>query len=110
MTHKRDWSTYHHRYEYDSQFQDYIYYAGRLIAFRTTEPAVAYDRNTFTMLKHGDADVVTQWSQDYRKKLCASGFEVQAQNLEVVMSKQWDIDDLNMVIHSSGYLRTLLLP
>lgn len=73
--------------------------------------AVAFsmlDENTTVMHKMGSPDTVKRWVEETQAKYRANGLDAEAQQLVVLESDDWDVDDLNKILHISGYIATFL--
>ena len=54
------------------------------------------------------ADSVKQWVEKTRSKYRAAGLEEDASQLVVLESDEWDVEDLNKILHISGYIAAFL--
>lgn len=70
------------------------------------------DRGHALLLKHGDPADVDKYVQTYRQKLLKEGsplaLEMAAAIRSITLPTDFDVDELNRCIHSSGYLHSML--
>lgn len=66
------------------------------------EVAIALDKASGTLHKHGDPALVAKWFQHTQAKFRAAGFDDIADDL-VVISGRFALEDLNRCISTSGY-------
>lgn len=62
--------------------------------------AMAYDPDTYTLLKHGNPTMVQEWV----KKFESFGMKANI----ITFTKEHPIDEINKVLSTSGYLRYVL--
>ena len=70
------------------------------------EPAIAFDKESGTLHKHGDVALVTAWAEKARAKFRDGGFPEMADDL-VVLSGKFPLEDLNKCLSHSGYCKVL---
>jgi len=93
----------------------YFYgYSGEL-SFMTNSVAIAFDKDSYTIHKHGRPELVHSWVDSTRNKLLQSYkytgdglFKQMANYLMVIESDNWPLEDLNKVISNTGYLKLAL--
>jgi len=93
---------------------DYVFKQGNRILFRATSLAVCYSEDTqsfdkpgepnYTLLKHGDSDRVLEHARKIQTAYRDAGFPVMASEVVVIISNLWDVETLNNIISTSGYL------
>ena len=103
-----------YRYEYDRTMRDYVFKRGDRILFRATSLAVCYSHDTqiigtptepsFTLLKHGNSDYVLEHARKLQIAYRNAGFPAMASEVVVMLSDMWDVETLNKIISTSGYL------
>ena len=77
------------------------------------EVAIAYEENmeTGAMLhKHGSKERVEKWMVKFVQTLKEDGgilAEV-ADNIKMISSSKWDLEDLNRCINNTGYIKVML--
>lgn len=77
----------------------------------TETVAVAFsmlDENTTVMHKMGQPETVRQWVEETQAKYRESGLDEDANKLIVMESDEWDVEDLNKILHISGYIAAFL--
>ena len=97
-----------------------ILYRGKEVAIGFTHDADDLN-NPYTTHRHGSPATVEEWSQKTRFELHRSRFtfaaEHEGENAAAILrsmqphsisSDQWDIDDLNAIISTTGYLKVVL--
>ena len=95
----------------------YQYYLGDTLMAEADRIAVAFalvhdkDRGTWTVIKHKHGIPDSVWTGMLRARDQFTGLHLQhiADEFCVVESNQWDVADLNEVVHDSEYLESLLL-
>jgi hypothetical protein len=103
-----------YRYEHDPIVGDYVLKHGNRVLFRATSLAVCYSEDTeilgdpgepaYTLLKHGNSDQVLEHAHKIRTAYRQAGFPNMASEVVVVLSDLWDVETLNKIISTSGYL------
>jgi hypothetical protein len=103
-----------YRYEHDQIIGDYVLKQGNRVLFRATSLAVCYSEDTqilgipgepaYTLLKHGNSDQVLEHARKIRTAYREAGFPNMASEVVVVLSDLWDVETLNRIISTSGYL------
>jgi len=93
---------------------DYVLKHGNRVLFRATSLAVCYSEDTeilgipsepaYTLLKHGNSDQVVEHAHKIRTAYREAGFAHMASQVVVVLSDLWDVETLNKIISTSGYL------
>lgn len=68
------------------------------------EIAIAFDKESFTLLKHGSPENVNKWYQTARAKYIEAGFEDMAQAL-VVIQGAFPVEEVNKCLSHSGYIQ-----
>lgn len=77
----------------------------------TDSVAVAFsmlDENTTVMHKMGAPDSVKRWVEETQAQYRAGGLDKEADQLIVLESDKWDVEDLNKILHISGYIAAFL--
>ncbi len=64
--------------------------------------AIAFDRESGVLHKHGDEELVKKWAQAKRAELIQAGLESWAGNL-VVISGELPLEEVNKCLAISGY-------
>ena len=103
-----------YRYEHDPIRGDYVLKQGNRILFRATSLAVCYSEDTqsfgksaepnYTLLKHGNEDDVLDHARKIQTAYRDAGFPLMASEVVVILSNRWDVETLNKIISTSGYL------
>jgi len=103
-----------YRYEHDQIMGDYVLKQDNRILFRATSVAVCYSEDTeilgkpgepaYTLLKHGNSDQVLEHAHKIRTAYRDAGFPLMASEVVVILSDCWDVETLNKIISTSGYL------
>jgi hypothetical protein len=103
-----------YRYEHDRIMGDYVLKQGNRILFRATSVAVCYSEDTqtfgesgepnYTLLKHGDSDRVLEHARKIQTAYRDAGFPLMASEVVVILSDRWDVETLNKILSTSGYL------
>lgn len=75
------------------------------LQFHTPEVAIAFDKRDFVLHKHGRKESVAKWAEEARAKYTEAGLDEIAQDIVVISSDKWKVEDLQRIINSSGYMR-----
>lgn len=68
--------------------------------------AIAYDKGTYTLHKHGDPSIVNKWAEDTRASFRSHGYNDMANDVTVLeIDKQVPVDEINRCLSTSGYLK-----
>ena len=95
-------------FEYRRENDQYSFYANGNLLFSTEEVAVAYNEDQRSIvLKHGPAGTIQHWAAMYRTLIGAVGAS-DSMRLSVISSREWDVEELNKVINTTGYLDIFL--
>lgn len=78
----------------------------RTIRLMTDEVAIAFDRDTGTLHKHGAPERVDAWAATARQAYRDSGFDEQAAAL-VVISGAFPVDEINACLAGTGHVLKL---
>ena len=95
------------QFAYRRHGQVLSFYEGEHLLFSGTEISVAYDPDTFTVLKHGPSHLIAEWAKGYRAQLVAN----KAQHLlsvSTIDSADWNDEELTRIIGSVGYLKIFM--
>jgi hypothetical protein len=92
------------RYEYKNG--SYYWMDGDKILEMSSEVGILFDvvDDTWVLLRHGDSERVRKFAEGVRRKYISSGLQDFADGLFVISGK-FPIDELNHLIHCSGYGR-----
>lgn len=103
-----------HRYEYDDKMRDYVFKKGNQVLFRATTLAICYAEDTkhfgtpeqpnYTLLKHGISEHVLQHAREIQEKYRKANLPDMASEIVVAMSDLWEVETLNKILSTSGYL------
>lgn len=103
-----------HHYEYDKRMKDYVFKKGNQILFRATTIAICYAEDTqhfgtsdepnYTLLKHGISEDVLEHARKVQEKYRKANLPDMASEIVVAMSDLWDVETLNKILSTSGYL------
>src|SRR5688500_12723744 len=103
-----------HRYERDQIMGDYVFKQGNRVLFRATSLAVCYSEDTqifgtsgepaYTLFKHGNSDHVLKHARKLQTAYREAGLPAMASAVVVILSDLWDVETLNKIISTSGYL------
>jgi hypothetical protein len=107
-----------YRYEHDPIRGDYVLKQGNRILLRATSVAICYSEDTqtfgksgepnYTLLKHGNEDDVLDHARKIQTAYRDAGFPLMASEVVVILSNRWDVETLNKIISTSGYLGRFL--
>lgn len=98
-------------YRWEKKYGSYYWMHGKDIRCMTETVAVAFsmlDENTTVMHKMGQPETVRQWVEETQAKYRESGLDEDANKLIVMESDEWDVEDLNKILHISGYIAAFL--
>jgi len=97
---------------------DYIFRVGNQILFRASEIAIYYTEDThlfgtpgkpnYTVHKHGIREQIERTSQEARRAYTEAGLTEMAASVAVISSDRWDLEPLNAIISTTGYLGLFL--
>jgi hypothetical protein len=103
-----------YRYEHDQIMGDYVFKKGNRVLFRATSLAVCYSEDTqmfgipgeptYTLLKHGNSEYVLEHARKLQAAYRDAGLPGMASEVIVILSDLWDVETLNKIISTSGYL------
>lgn len=98
-------------YRYEKRFGTYYLMDGDNILHAGDVIAIAFTMDPdgmVTMHKHGEADLVRQWVDKSRLEWQQSGLADIAGDLAMIESDKWDVEDLNKIIHNTGWITAFL--
>ena len=98
-------------YRYEKRFGTYYLMDGDDILRAGDVIAIAFAMDPdgmVTMHKHGEADLVRQWVEKARLEWQQSGLADIAGDLAMIESDKWDVEDLNKIIHNTGWIIAFL--
>jgi hypothetical protein len=103
-----------YRYEHDQIMGDYVFRKGDRVLFRATSLAVCYSEDThmfgipgepiYTLLKHGNSEYVLEHARKLQTAYRDAGLPGMASDVIVILSDFWDVETLNKIISTTGYL------
>jgi len=103
-----------YRYEHDQVMGDYVFRKGDRVLFRATSLAVCYSEDThmfgipgepiYTLLKHGNSEYVLEHARKLQTAYRDAGLPGMASEVIVILSDFWEVETLNKIISTSGYL------
>lgn len=103
-----------YRYEHDQVMGDYVFRKGDRVLFRATSLAVCYSEDThmfgipgepiYTLLKHGVSEYVLEHARKLQTAYRDAGLPGMASEVIVILSDFWEVETLNKIISTSGYL------
>lgn len=103
-----------YRYEHDQVMGDYVFRKGDRVLFRATSLAVCYSEDThmfgipgepiYTLLKHGNSEYVLEHARKLQTAYREAGLPGMASEVIVILSDFWEVETLNKIISTSGYL------
>lgn len=107
-----------YRYEHDQVMGDYVFRKGDRVLFRATSLAVCYSKDTqmfgipgepiYTLLKHGNSEYVLEHARKLQTAYRDAGLPGMASEVIVILSDFWEVETLNKIISTSGYLGRFL--
>jgi hypothetical protein len=77
------------------------------VLFTTPELAVVFSQALNTLHKHGPTAAVHSWLQATRAKYRTSGLQAEADDLVMIVSDEWDLEELNRCISICDYVGRL---
>ena len=97
-------------HEYRKKHGSYYFYGQNEndIICMADRVAIIFDSENYVLLKHGPEDRIEQIYADMQTKYRKSGLDDIADNLRIISSREWDVDELNKIIHHTGYIRFFL--
>lgn len=94
-------------YEYKLNCGQYVLHDGEdPIGPCLDEVAIAFDKESGTLHKHGNPEWVAKWHQETQAKFRQAGFDDMADAL-IVITGRFDLEDLNRCLSTSGYVARL---
>lgn len=103
-------------FEYELQHGSYYLYDNskkinslskqRDIILMCDEIAIVFDKENFTLHKHGSPDKVLQWYNTAREKFIKGGFPEVAEDL-VMIQGAFPVEEINRCLSTSGYIEVL---
>lgn len=107
-----------YRYEHDQIMGDYVFKKGDRVLFRATSLAVCYSEDThmfgvpgepiYSLLKHGNSEYVLEHARKLQTAYRDAGLPGMASEVIVILSDFWEVETLNKIISTSGYLGRFL--
>lgn len=92
------------QFRYSLEYGSYYLYADypdhNAVVLVTDQVAMAYDPDTFTLLKHGSPSKVEEWAEAGRNY----GLEFNI----ITFSKDFPVEEINKVLSTSGYLKYVI--
>lgn len=89
---------------YQLNCSDYVLHEGdKPIRAITQEVALAFDRESGTLHKHGAPEMVQNWFSKTRSRLIDCGFQNMADDL-VLITGRFPVEELNKCLSCSGYV------
>jgi hypothetical protein len=89
-----------------------VFYRGTEVAIGFTYDANHIKEIAFTTHRHGSPESVEKWAQETRFKIQRARFEgVKLEDWALphtISSDAWDVDELNRILNTTGYLGTAL--
>ena len=98
-------------YRWEKRHGSYYWIHGDNIRCMSDSVAVAFsmlDEETTVMRKMGAPDSVKKWVEETQESFRTAGLDEDANQLIVLESDQWDVEDLNKILHISGYIAAFL--
>lgn len=80
---------------------------GKMV-LKTMCPAILFDRDSGTLHKHGDFDLVRKTAAEMRAKYARVGAKDMAVDLVVYASKNFNLEELNKCLAVSDYCKTFM--
>lgn len=94
-------------YNYKLNCSEYVLHCGNTpIGALLQEVAVAFDKDSGTLFKHGDPALVEKWYQKTVSAYRSSGLSDMADSI-VVIQGRFKLDDLNKCLTHTGYAKVL---
>lgn len=91
-------------YHYQTNCGQYVLFNGDTpVRGPLDEVAIAFDKESGTLHKHGAPEMVSRWLNDAQAKFRAAGFDDMAGSL-VMICGRFTLEDLNQAISCSGYI------
>lgn len=95
-------------FHYEKSGSKYQMMCDRELIAEMDEVAVAYDLQTFTMHKHGCPELVTAWVETARQAFVTADMFEMAEDLAMIVSDDWDLEDLNRIVNNTGFLKSFV--
>lgn len=89
--------------EYRREHGDFAFYMNGNLQFMTSDVAILYDADTFTFHKHGPEEKVAKVMKEYNDK-----WPDGTRPFKMVASREWEVEDLNRILSTSGALQGIL--
>jgi len=80
----------------------YVFELDGKVLFTTPEVALAFDKQSGTLLKHGTPDRVREWVDQARGKLQNIGFDEMAAAM-VIFFGNFEVEEVNACLTTTGY-------
>jgi hypothetical protein len=66
------------------------------------------DKYEYVFMKHGDADKVSAWVDEARRRFINVGLQSLANELFIIRGSDWDPEDLNKILNCTGWISVFL--
>lgn len=95
-------------YNYQLNCGQYVLHCGdKPVGAVQDEIAIAFDRDSGTLHKHGSPAMVQEWTSRTQKKLRDGGMTEMADDLVIICGK-FPLEELNRCIGNTGYILTMV--
>lgn len=98
-------------YHYKKRFGDYVLldHNGSVL-FSSSEISICYHDmlEGCVLLKHGQPERIQAWYTENINKYKESGLLTESEEIKIVTSSEFDVEDLNMILSNTGYLSVYL--
>jgi len=108
---KAGYGKYGSHYWYFKPAKEYILMFRKAVIYEIEEVAVGYcglKSGNYVLCKHGESEAVQKWFSDTGKALRKFGKIKDFADYAVVTSDQWDVEELNKLIHEDGYMKVFM--
>lgn len=95
-------------FHYEKVGNLYRLMAGDEVISEGTSVSVAFDCDTFVLLKHGIYQDVAAWVVQATQSFRESGHDDMANALSIHTRQDWVLEDLNRIINNTGFLKTYI--
>lgn len=96
-------------YRYEKENGNYSLYdqSGLCVLSNQSSVGICYDKESKTLLKHGNVSMVSDYAKVARASFLAMGLSDFSENIEFV-SGRFKVEELNNLISTSGYIERFL--
>lgn len=96
-------------FKFTKDFGSYYFWCDEELVYMSDTIAIAFtiDGKSLTFHKHGNPEFVHGWAKEFKEKFNKAGYDY-ADDIRVIESNNWDVEDLNKIINITGYMKIII--